>query len=107
MRHLLLNHKRGHTMMTKGDLIAKVYAGLDDGLSKTATGRAVNAVLESIAEGLETEGEVRIGGFGTFRVKDRGPRKGRNPQTGETMHIPASRYVAFKAASALKGRMQV
>ena len=63
---------------------------------------AVDAVIESINEGMVEDGKVQIVGFGTFEVKERAEREGRNPQTGETMKIAASKTPKFKAGSALK-----
>lgn len=63
---------------------------------------AVDAVIESIKEGMVEDGKVQIVGFGTFEVKERAEREGRNPQTGEIMKIAASKTPKFKAGSALK-----
>ena len=63
---------------------------------------AVDAVIESIKEGMVEDGKVQIVGFGTFEVKERAEREGRNPQTGETMKIAAAKTPKFKAGSALK-----
>ena len=63
---------------------------------------ALAAVLESIKEGVKESGKVQIIGFGTFATKTREARTGRNPKTGNTINIPASKTVAFKASSALK-----
>jgi DNA-binding protein HU-beta len=70
--------------------------------SKAAAERALNAVLESVKEGLATAGEVQIIGFGTFAVKERAERTGRNPKTGAEIKIEASKTVSFKAGAALK-----
>jgi len=87
--------------MKKPDLVEKVkdLAGLE---SKAAAERAVNAVLEAIEAGLQKDGEVQLIGFGTFRVKDRPAREGRNVKTGEKIKIKASKTVAFKVGAALK-----
>ncbi len=69
--------------------------------SKRGAERAVNAVLNSITEGIKKDGSVQLIGFGTFNIKQRGPRKGRNPQTGEPIKIKASKSVGFRAGSAL------
>ncbi|MCL2259757.1 MAG: HU family DNA-binding protein [Fibromonadales bacterium] len=88
-------------MMKKPDLVEKVkdLAGLE---SKAAAERSVNAVLEAIEAGLQKDGEVQLIGFGTFRVKDRPAREGRNVKTGEKIKIKASKTVAFKVGAALK-----
>jgi DNA-binding protein HU-beta len=87
--------------MKKPDLVEKVkeLAALE---SKAAAERAVSAVLEGIEAGLQKDGEVQLIGFGTFRVKDRPAREGRNVKTGEKIKIKASKTVAFKVGAALK-----
>ena len=75
------------------------------GLTKKQSAEAVNAVLEAIAEALAAGDDVKITGFGGFEVKERAARTGRNPKTGETVEIPASKYVAFSAGSALKDKV--
>jgi len=72
------------------------------GESKSAADRAVGAVLEAIQKGLKKQGEVSLVGFGTFRVKSRKARMGRNPKTGESIKIKASKSVGFKAGRPLK-----
>ena len=66
---------------------------------------AVDAVLDVIAEALAAGDDVKITGFGGFEVKARAARTGRNPKTGETVEIPASKYVAFSAGSTLKDKV--
>ena len=70
--------------------------------SKAQADRAVGAVIESIAKGLKRSGSVSIVGFGTFSVKKRKARTGRNPRTGEQITIKASKSVGFKAGKPLK-----
>ena len=70
--------------------------------TKAAAERAVNAFLGGIETGLKKDGVVQLIGFGTFAVKNRAARKGRNPSTGEEIKIKASRTVGFKAGQALK-----
>ena len=72
------------------------------GDSKAAADRAVAAVLDAISKGLKKQGEVSLVGFGTFKVKKRGARMGRNPKTGEQIKIKASKSVGFKAGRPLK-----
>ena len=89
--------------MNKQDLIEAILANKDAGLeSKAAAGRAVDAVLDGIAAGIKKDGNVQLIGFGTFSVKSRAARTGRNPQTGATIKIKASKTVGFKAGAALK-----
>ncbi|HIG31095.1 MAG TPA: HU family DNA-binding protein [Verrucomicrobiales bacterium] len=88
--------------MNKQDLIASVLANKDAKLeSKAAAERVVNAVLKSIAEGIRKDGGVQLIGFGSFGIKSRSARKGRNPRTGEVIKIKASKSVGFKAGAAL------
>jgi nucleoid DNA-binding protein len=74
------------------------------GCSKAAADRAVGAVTDSIAKALK-KGSVSIVGFGTFKVKARKARMGRNPKTGEQIKIKASKSVGFKAGRPLKERL--
>ena len=86
--------------MNKRDLVECVAAEL--GGSRTAAEKAVKAVLDSILDGVDRDGNVAIAGFGTFERKERAARTGRNPRTGETLEIHASSTVAFRPAAALK-----
>jgi len=86
--------------MNKNDLITKVAD--DTGLSKADAGRAVDSVFDSITGQLAGGGEVRLVGFGTFAVAQRKATTGRNPRTGETIQIKASKAPKFKAGKALK-----
>jgi DNA-binding protein HU-beta len=89
--------------MNKQDLIEAVLANKEAGIeSKAAAARAIDAVLDGIAAGLKKDGNVQLIGFGTFAVKSRAARTGRNPQTGATIKIKASKTVGFKAGAALK-----
>jgi len=67
--------------------------------------KAVEGVLVAISEGLEKEGSVRLAGFGNFVVRERAPRKVRNPRTGEMMEVPAKRVIVFKPSSVLQERI--
>jgi DNA-binding protein HU-beta len=87
-------------LMNKGELIESVATSA--GLSKADAGRAVDAVVESIAGALKGGSQVSLVGFGTFTVKHRAARQGRNPRTGETIQIKASNVPGFKAGKALK-----
>ena len=86
--------------MNKNDLISSVAA--DSGLSKADATKAVDAVFENIEKSLSGGGEVRLVGFGTFSVANRKASTGRNPRTGATIQIPASKQPKFKAGKALK-----
>lgn len=86
--------------MNKQDIVAKVSESAD--LSKADAGRAVDAVIAAITEGLAAGQQVSIAGFGSFEVRQRAARTGRNPRTGETIEIAASNSPGFKAGKALK-----
>jgi DNA-binding protein HU-beta len=86
--------------MTKDEFVRQVAA--QSGLSRREASRAVDAVLETIAETLERGGEVAFTGFGKFSVSERGARQGVNPQTGERIQIGASKAPRFSAGSNLK-----
>lgn len=86
--------------MNKADVIDAVAESAD--ISKAAAGRAVDAVLDTISTSLSGGDPVTLVGFGTFSVRDRAARSGRNPRTGETIEIAASRLPVFKAGKALK-----
>ena len=90
--------------MNKSDLIDSVAASAD--LSKASAGRAVDAVLDGIGGALGTGDAVSLVGFGTFSVRHRAAREGRNPQTGEAMHIAATKVPGFKAGKALKDKVK-
>ena len=72
------------------------------GLKKKEAEAAVNAMTDAIAEALKAGDKVQLIGFGTFEVKERGAREGRNPRTGETIKIAAAKKPAFAASKALK-----
>jgi len=88
--------------MNKAELIESVQSALGKDATKRAAEDAVTAVLDSIANGVRSDGKVQLIGFGTFEVKNRAARMGRNPKTGEPMQINASKSVGFKASAALK-----
>jgi DNA-binding protein HU-beta len=91
--------------MNKAELIDSIQAALGKDATKRLAEEALDAVLSSIAKGVKKDTKVQIIGFGTFEVKKRAKRTGRNPKTGEAMEIPASKSVAFKASAALKGSL--
>jgi DNA-binding protein HU-beta len=86
--------------LTKSELIAKVAE--NTGMTKKDSGKAVDAVLESITKALGKGQKVSLVGFGTFDVRERAARKGRNPQTGKEIKIKARKVPAFKAGKGLK-----
>ena len=86
--------------MNKAELIDAVASSAD--LSKASATEAVDAVVDTITESLSNGDSVTLVGFGTFEVRDRAARTGRNPQTGAEIQIKASKAPAFKAGKALK-----
>jgi DNA-binding protein HU-beta len=86
--------------MSKQEFVDQVAS--DTGLSKKDAGAAVDSVLGTIESTLRSGGEVAFTGFGKFHVAQRGAREGRNPRTGETMHIAATKVPRFTAGSGLK-----
>lgn len=86
--------------MTKSDLINAVAKGVK--LSKRAAGDAVEATFEVLARALKKDKRFQVPGFGTFTVRFRKARKGRNPQTGAEITIKASKTVRFKPTPTLK-----
>ncbi len=91
--------------MTKAELIDKVVAKASSELSKKAAGDIIDAVFDEIGAAIRKEKRFAYPGFGTFNVKARKPRKGRNPRTGEVIKIKASKTVSFKAAPQLKSKL--
>lgn len=86
--------------MNKADLIDKVAQDAD--ITKTAASAALDSVLEGIASSLKRGSKVTLVGFGTFSVSHRKARTGRNPQTGDAIHIAAKNVPKFTAGKALK-----
>ena len=86
--------------MNKAELIEAVAKSTK--LTKAAAERACNAVLDSVKKGVKKDGNVTLIGFGSFTVKKRKARMGRNPQTGEQIRIKASKTVGFKPGAAFK-----
>ncbi|MEO5338330.1 MAG: HU family DNA-binding protein [Magnetospirillum sp. WYHS-4] len=86
--------------MNKNDLVAAVATGAE--MSKADAAKAVDAVFEAITAALKKGNDVRLVGFGTFSVVKRAATQGRNPRTGQTIKIPASKQPKFKAGKALK-----
>ena len=86
--------------MNKSELIDAVANGAD--LNNADASRAVDGVIAAVTEALKSGDQVTIVGFGTFLVRQREARSGRNPRTGETIQIAASKVPAFKAGKALK-----
>ncbi len=92
--------------MTKAELI-EIVAEKVDGVSKAQVSAVYDQVFETIVRAVEEDEKHRflVAGFGTFELKQRDARKGRNPATGQEIDIPASRSIGFKPANALKDRL--
>lgn len=86
--------------MNKTELIEAIAAKAD--LTKATAGRALDAVIESVTQALKAGDSVALVGFGTFSVKERAARTGRNPQTGKQISIAAAKVPGFKAGVGLK-----
>jgi DNA-binding protein HU-beta len=89
--------------MTKNELADKVAERT--GLAASQARQALDAAIDAVADELAVGGEVALAGFGKFSVSSRSARQGRNPATGETIQIAASKAAKFSAASALKSRL--
>ena len=86
--------------MNKSELIDAIASSAD--ISKAAAGRAIDGMTDAIGGALKKGDQVTLVGFGTFSVRDRAERKGRNPQTGEEITIKAAKIPSFKAGKGLK-----
>ncbi|WP_326103361.1 HU family DNA-binding protein, partial [Bacillus atrophaeus] len=104
VRHTYIKNKnkiiKEKLHMNKTEFVGAVAEKL--GVTKKEATPKVEAVFEVLAETLSKGEEIKVSGFGTFEVRERAARKGRNPQTGEEIDIPATKAPAFKAAKALK-----
>ena len=91
--------------MNKTELVAAVAAKAE--LSKKDAEKAVNATIEAIGDALanKKDGKVQLIGFGTFETRKRKAKTARNPRTGETVKVPATKVPAFKAGAALKAKV--
>lgn len=86
--------------MNKADLVEQIAEGL--GKSKKDTEKVLNGIIECFVDALNDGEKIQLVGFGTFEVRERQPRKGRNPQNGEVIDIPGGRVPAFKPGKALR-----
>jgi len=94
------NKNIGDEIVNKSQLIEKIAEGAD--ISKASAGRALDSFIESVTDALKEGDSVALVGFGTFTVRERAARTGRNPQTGASIEIAAAKVPAFKAGKALK-----
>lgn len=89
--------------VTKADIVERIYEKV--GFSKKEASEVVDSIFEVIKQRLEGGEKVKVSGFGNFAVHEKQPRKGRNPQTGETITIRGRRVLGFKASAMLKKSM--
>lgn len=90
--------------MNKSDLVDAVAAAAD--ISKSDAAKAVDGVFDAIGDALKKGDDVRLSGFGSFHVTKRAAREGRNPKTGKTIKIAASKSAKFKAGKGLKEKVK-
>jgi DNA-binding protein HU-beta len=90
----------GDDIVNKSQLIDKIAAGAD--ISKAAAGRALDSFIDAVTEALKEGDSVALVGFGTYSVRERAARTGRNPQTGATIQIASAKNPSFKPGKALK-----
>jgi integration host factor subunit alpha len=90
--------------MTKADIVDKVCDQVG-GFSKKEAADLVDQVFDTMKQVLETGEKIKISGFGNFVVRDKGPRPGRNPQTGQEITIDARRVLTFKPSNVLKAAL--
>jgi len=100
MRFVVTHTEFEGNLMNKGELIEAVATSAD--LTKADATKAVEAFVDTVTKALKKGDQVAIVGFGSFSVKSRAARQGRNPKTGDPINIPASRVPGFKAGKALK-----
>ena len=91
--------------MTKRELAQRVWSRFDGRLTLVQSSSLVESVLTLAMEGLLIEGELKIAGFGSFNVRDKNDRRGRNPQTGDPITIASRKVVRFKPSLLLKARV--
>ena len=90
--------------MTKAELVSKIAK--DAKISKASAEKALNSLTNNVTNTLKKGGKITLTGFGTFSVVERKARKGRNPQTGKDISIPATKVAKFKAGKNLKGAVK-
>ena len=101
---LLTTRQRGTIAMNKSELVATIAKS--GGLTKIRAAEALDKVLANMASAMEKGERVTISGFGSFKVVERAAQKGRNPQTGQSITIPAHNVVKFKPGKNLCGRVR-
>lgn len=91
--------------MTKADLVEQVTNAIGPGVTKKDCALIVDGLLNAIKQALETQNNIEIRGFGTFKVRRRKARVARNPRTGERVDVPARMVPVFKPSKDLRGRV--
>ncbi len=89
--------------MTKSELIGQIASNAE--ISKTDADKAYDAIISAIKSGLKKDGSVPLTGLGTFKVAHRAARMGRNPSTGQSIHIPAKNVLKFKASKGVESEI--
>ena len=97
-----LNNKK---QMTKSDLVTKIYGEIGPQLTKMECSDVVNTLFSTITEALEQGNSIEIRGFGTFKVRERKARIGQNPNTGESVTVPARRVPVFTPSKIFRNRV--
>ena len=91
--------------MTKADMVAKLHEAMEGKMAKKDAEKALDAVFEILKAEFVAGRDVAVNKFGTFKVKERAAHDARNPKTGETIHVAATKTVTFKPASSVKDGM--
>ena len=91
--------------MTRAELVEAIYKELGQGILRTDIRKAVDAIFDDIAGNLAKGGRVEIRGFGSFSVKRRDARTGRNPRTGEVVDIPETHHVYFRSGRSIRDKL--
>lgn len=91
--------------MTKHELLEAVHAAAGEGLTRKTVADVVDTIFEQVRASIANDGKFYMPSFGTFSLRDRKARTGRNPQTGDPIQIPASKTVGFKVSSDLKAAL--
>jgi len=92
--------------MTKADLVVRVHEAIGPGVTKKDCAALVDGFLNAIKQAMVEGENIEIRGFGTFKVRDRRPRLGRNPRTGEPVRVPARSVPVFKPSRLFKAEVE-
>jgi integration host factor subunit alpha len=103
-KSFLINHRKNYMTLTKADLVQQVHKN-HDSLTKAQAVDAVEAFLKLSKDTLISGSDLLLSGFGKFNVRDKNPRRGRNPQTGEGLDLDARRVVTFHPSGLLRSKI--